>query len=152
MEFRVSNLRPLEFTRRSLQYGVNLASLLHSCRPLLCHCEVSHVILYYYGKEGCLDFTNLGRFLFSINIQWSFDSWIFKGFVIARIRKLMLYTVQCYEQGKLKPFHGRFIDKTADRLMLWLSKEINCCRFNCTTFHLPWARLLCCLSKELASK
>ena len=150
MEFRVSNLRPLEFTRRSLQYGVNLASLLHSCRPLLCHCEVSHVILYYYGKEGCLDFTNLGRFF--IFYQYSVVFWFLNLQRICYSPHTKIDVVQCYEQGKLKPFHGRFIDKTADRLMLWLSKEINCCRFNCTTFHLPWARLLCCLSKELASK
>ena len=37
-------------------------------------------------------------------------------------------------------------------LLLWLSKETNCCRFNCATFRLPWARSLCCLSKEFVSK
>ena len=37
-------------------------------------------------------------------------------------------------------------------LMVWLSKERNCCRFNCATFRLPWARSLCCLSKEFVSK
>ena len=37
-------------------------------------------------------------------------------------------------------------------LMLWLSKEINCCRFNCATFRLPCAQSLFSLSKEFASK
>ena len=41
---------------------------------------------------------------------------------------------------------------TERKKMLWLSKERNCCRFNCATFRLPFARSLCCLSKEFASK
>ena len=38
------------------------------------------------------------------------------------------------------------------RLMLWLSKERNCCRFNCATFRLPLDSSLCCLSKEFTLK
>ena len=34
-------------------------------------------------------------------------------------------------------------------LKLWLSKERNCCRLNYSTFHLPWARSLCCLSRKI---
>ena len=34
----------------------------------------------------------------------------------------------------------------------WTQKERNCCHFNCATFCLPWARSLCCLSKDFVSK
>ena len=39
-----------------------------------------------------------------------------------------------------------------ESLLLWLSKERNCCCINFATFCLPWAHSLCCLSKEFASK
>ena len=34
------------------------------------------------------------------------------------------------------------------RFQVYAALERDCCRFNCSTFRLPWARSLCCLSKE----
>ena len=44
------------------------------------------------------------------------------------------------------------LTKCSGYLMLWLSKERNCCRFNCATFHLSWIGSLRCPFKQLSSK
>ena len=54
----------------------------------------------------------------------------------------------------LKPIQGGYSSTIFPKiyLILWLSKERSCCRINFATFRLLWARSLCCLSKEFASK
>ena len=127
--------------------------------------DIKSVIAFENSRST---FTN-NRFVIAESIMWKFihDSFHIRQTCIS----MMIYEVENNDlhffisgmlvnsvDSAVRGINRSFSSKSASLVgitivqMIWLSKKRKCCRFNGTTFRLQWDRILCCLSKDFASK
>ena len=126
----------------------NIVKLLYGCVFLWCPKYISNE----FAKDIC--WGNVSTFYYVSEHHWIKRGHISSAFVI--MSKSTNYH-ENYHQNHMSYKKMMWnccvlFSEQLRALMLWLSKKRNCCRFNCATFRLPWARLPHCLSNEFGSK